>query len=341
MLEEGIGRTTEIDAHGHVTPRHTLEKMASAVNAPEGAQVNLINHDWSIPPIGKVIRAAVRPLDDGSEDFALHLTFERFEGRNTIQLPSGTSLVVQGSENDVRPFSFTQRDYQQNLVSLVLEARNFPTVQELKSFKQEIDTSPISCQLVIQHEKDLLVTPSLLFLLGYGFLGWYGLKVSSKVVDKIADKHAEKIIENTNQLIQLSKQAVISFKKHRGEAASTPMFRHQIQGDPIVELVYRGEDEHWAKLGFSQEALEAAFDQARELKEHANAAYVQFVFDDKCLWKLNWAATDKGEIVASEYALSMRDSLLREIEEECRSEGRTVGLSPAYVPTEIELREKS
>lgn len=96
MLEKDIGRTTEIDAHGHVTPKHTLEKMASTVNAPEAAQVNLFNHDWSIPPVGKVISAVVHSLKNDSEDFALHLSFEWFEGDKTIQLSEPS--LVQGSE---------------------------------------------------------------------------------------------------------------------------------------------------------------------------------------------------------------------------------------------------
>jgi hypothetical protein len=68
------------------------------------------------------------------------------------------------------------------------------------------------------------------------------------------------------------------------------------------------------------------------LADEQGADYVQFLFGEDLKWKFNYATTSKGELLLTEDAQRKCDQRVQEIEEECKKNGRSVGLSVSFVP---------
>lgn len=308
--------------------------MAAAVNDERWSVASIIDHDYSLPPIGKAMNASVVELADGN--FALDDEEAIFDNSTTIRLSTGQELFKQ-STCDKRPFAFVlARAFLNDKMIIDVEERNFVSIRSTENFIAELNKVAPS-ELHTHHEKDLFVLPSALMLLG----SFYIFKVASRTLDKVADKHAEEIVregielkdltsENLKKLVRFSNETVRQwiFNSRKGERV--PQFHHRLKTNPIVELVYKGEDFEWAALGFTEEALRIAYQQAQILKEEQNANFVQFLFGDNLVWQLNYATTETGDIIATANAFAQRDDRFKEMEKQAKEQGRDIGVSVSF-----------
>lgn len=109
MIFKAIGATTKLDLHGTVLPKEALEGFVQQINnAPDAVALN-VEHDVTVPPLGKILSAELVPLTDG--EWGIEFTEEIFGQSGTLSLGGQTFVVTRSSEDD-RPFNakFSQSD---------------------------------------------------------------------------------------------------------------------------------------------------------------------------------------------------------------------------------------
>ncbi|MFA7341135.1 MAG: hypothetical protein WC028_30405 [Candidatus Obscuribacterales bacterium] len=334
MQLKGRASGTKVDLNGDRMSREALVQAAKLTNEPEAAVASILDHDYTLVPYGKSISAWVVDLDDGES--ALDFTSESFEYERHIGLLGRTDLVIQ-TTSDNRPFKFvTNVKFPDSLIECEAEERNFDSTESAQRFETALNIEA-ECKLRLKIDKAFVPLPDILIYVGVLYIH----KVISKAFDNAAASHAENLKKELislgtlteparNKIANFSNATVRAWAKFANSSDRPPQFRHRLESDPTIELVYKGTDFEWASLGFSEDSLSYVFEIAGILRDEADANFVQFIFNDKCQWQLNYATTKKGNIVASEADIKKRDDYFEKMQEIAKQHGRDVGTSISF-----------
>ncbi|MFG6062188.1 hypothetical protein, partial [Salmonella enterica] len=82
---QGIAATTHVDSHGMKISKEALDQLAEDIKKGESVPAIHIEHDTTLPPIGKVIDGLVEKRKDG--EYQLVITQELFDKQLEITLP--------------------------------------------------------------------------------------------------------------------------------------------------------------------------------------------------------------------------------------------------------------
>src|SRR5690242_1870816 len=96
-----VGSSTHIDRHNTRMTKEALESMARQINSGRKPGAT-IEHDTTLPPIGKYLQAWVEPMEDG--EYRLLMVQEIFEKDEPITLPDGLQGLKRESTTDSSPF---------------------------------------------------------------------------------------------------------------------------------------------------------------------------------------------------------------------------------------------
>lgn len=150
MIVKGMVATTKIDAHNMRITLDALKKAADDINNGEYAPSVGVEHDPTILPIGKVIKAYIEKIDDN--DYGLYCEQDMFSAQ-PIALDGETFIVQKSLVND-KPLSSAVLEPHEKLF-IQTDFVNFPSNDGAKNFLQElseeydIETGYISRKSVI------------------------------------------------------------------------------------------------------------------------------------------------------------------------------------------------
>jgi hypothetical protein len=185
MRQRAVIATTHIDRHSMIVTKDTLEAFAEQINGGSRPLIT-VEHDVTLPPYGKTVKAWVQPRDDG--EFELVVENEIFDQVLWAELTDGTRLFKQESETDRYPFADRYED-QTGDVFLSYDRINFDSEENIKSFIEDIrNHSKLEFSANEFGRKSYILDPEFLIRIAKA-VGTY--LIAKNVLNKTGDKVLE------------------------------------------------------------------------------------------------------------------------------------------------------
>lgn len=302
MEQRAVIASTHVDRHNM---RMTKEALDSAVDQIDGDTVPRlsIEHDVTLPPIGKVIKASVERMEDG--EYRLVATQEIFEDFKEVWLPDGTLAMIQESKTDQRPFN-GEDTLPPEKIEIHYDPINFHTKDDLTKFLTEVREMGDfkECEIM---RKAYLPDPQLIFTLTSGIIAYLS---GQKILEKVGDKILEPIFEDFGKLYPLVKTATAGVLRHAVPKNRPVTYVFVAPGQPTIEFVVRTNSPDIVLSAILEQELVESFSKAEELNKTLHAEKVQFLLDSDGRWKFNYLLTDKGAVIGTPEAYSKRAKVL-------------------------------
>lgn len=297
MILKGIAATTKIDAHNTRIALEALVEAAESINTGESVPSVGVEHDPTIMPIGKMIKAHIEKLDD--VDYGLYCEQDIFSVYSTVI--DGETFIVQKSLIDDRPLtSATIEDHEKLLVQT--DFVNFQTLEDAKLFFEEI-SSLYSIETGYIGRKSMLPDPELVFQLMEATVKGLFLYLSSKTVfEKIGNHVVDRTLSELDDLYRFIKKAIISASKRFIPANRPVTYVFTGKYDFLIELVVQTTNPNIAISAISEDRLVEVITEINRLRSRfSNFTKIQLVYnEDVEKWEFNYLATEKGEIIGTE-----------------------------------------
>ncbi len=139
MKVQLIGATTHIDRHFTRFSKGALEDAANQVNGNRKPRFG-VEHDSTVPPLGKVLEAWVEPREDG--EYQLVEVAEIFEDYLQARLSNDVVFLKQECETDKNPFTITVHEVEEKFV-VIYDRVNFGDEENRQAFLVEIKNAEI------------------------------------------------------------------------------------------------------------------------------------------------------------------------------------------------------
>ena len=292
------------------------EALESGVAQIKGARALPLNleHDVTLPPVGKVIDAWIEPTPDGEHQ--LVALEEHFGDGQGVTLNDGVQLWRQTSERDHRPFVRSVVGSQEK-TTIEYDLGNFRT-DERNAF---LDQLPSSSEFTIrpQVRKSLVPDPILFVTLSVGFASLLTAKTLYKTADKIADDVSSDLF----RLYSMLKAAAIVLARFSIPRLRPVTYVMILPGNPTIEFVVRTRDVDVLLSAMAADELRIPLANADALTRQLPAAKIQFLLDGDNAWRFNYLLTETGGVVGTPELFSRR---ARRFDLEGLS-GRSIGAS--------------
>ena len=291
MIIEGILATTHLLADGHKLSKQALDGMASEINEAEWSIPGNVEHDHTLPPIGKIISAEVKSIEDG--EFPLVATSEIFEKPATVNLSDGSTGFMWRSHEDSRPFKSAEAEHPESFV-IIYSHQGFEDPDIEKGFVDLVNQktkfeSP--SQPLIQRSVD----PGTLLLVFLPFVGAVGTMTAYKLAERMSDRFADELVD----LYDVIRNGVIGLAKDKIDHLRLVTVVVTSRGIPEVELVAKVADPSPVISALTQAQLETCVDKAVDLYHSIDARKVQFILDESGQWEFNYLLTGTGQVIGS------------------------------------------
>ncbi len=291
MITEGTLATTHLLADGFRLAKQVLDDWALEINEAEWALPGNLEHDLTLPPIGKSISAEVKPLEDG--EYALVTRFEIFEKPVELKLNGGSIGFLWQSQQDSRPFKSAETDRSGSFV-VSYSHQGFDDPQTEEDFLALVSQKPrfeSSSQPLVQRSVD----PGTVILVLLPFLGAIGTMTAYKLADRISDRFAEELVD----LYDVIRAGVIGIVKDKVDHFRAVTVEVTSRGIPEVEWVARVSDADNVIPALIQAELEKCVEKAVDLYHSIDARKVQFILDESGQWEFNFLLTGTGQVIGS------------------------------------------
>ena len=292
MIIEGTLATTHLLADGYCLAKQVLDDWAFEINEAEWALPGNLEHDLTLPPIGKSISAEVKRLEDG--EYALEARYEIFENPVELMLSNGSIGFLWQSQQDFRPFKSAEPDRSGSFV-VSYSNRGFSDPNGENDFLALVNQKPkfeSSPGPIIRRSVD----PEALLLVLLPFLGVVGAVTAQKLADRISDRFADELLD----LYEIIRAGVIGLAKDRIDHFRSVTVVATSRGTPEVEFVAKVNDPTRVISALTQEQLGGAIDRAIDLFESTDARKVQFILNESAEWDFNFLLTGSGKVIGSE-----------------------------------------
>ena len=300
MKQRIILATTHIDRHSMRMTREALEGTAEQIN--HGSRPLLtVEHDLSLPPYGKVVKAWVEPRDDG--EYQLVVENEIFDEVLWTELSDGTQLFKQESNSDRHPFMDRYTEVTDD-VFLSYDWTNFDSEEDIQQFLQEINSQ---CHLEFTSNvfgrKSYIPDPE--FLIGIAkAVGAY--LIARKVLDKSSDKVLELVSEDVAKVYTFMKAVIGSAVKYVRARNRPITYVFVAQGNPTLEFIARSANASLVVSSMTLDKLEAALSHANFYYSAFEAVRIQYLLNSDGKWEFNFLLTNTGAVIGTEKSLSRR-----------------------------------
>lgn len=303
MKRDAIVATTHIDAHNmRITPG-ALKNAAKDIN--DGRKPSMgMEHDPSLPPIGKSLSARVEKLEDGA--LALVCTQELFEARTKVELPSGSIGIKQECESNRDPFVLG--DIQVPDVATIQSGRvNFQSRTEQQEFLAEVKReSQINFGEKELIQKSVIPDPQCIITLGLALsAAWYSAPVAKKIAETIGDIASDEL----RNLYSFIRATVVRFSSYALPRNRPRTYVVVIPGTPIIELLARSNDANLVIRALLRTPRRELMKQAKDLYETYRAERIQFMLSENGDWEFNYLLTSNGATIGTETCFRRRDEI--------------------------------
>lgn len=294
MLLRSIGATTHVDRHNMKMTKEALDSAAKQINGEACPTVGL-EHDVTLPPLGKTLKGTVEPTKDG--EFQLIILQEIFEKVTSVKLPDGGTAIMQESEIDKRPFITESK--QLDKIHLAYDIVNFSSQNEIDEFqntiKETVDDKFFEQKNIFR--KAILPDPELVIALSKGLVAYLAAK---KIIEKAGDKIIDKIVDDLAKFYDLTKIAVTHFIQYAIPKNRPVTYIIDAPGMPHIQFVAVTNDPNQLLTAIIEEKLKSRFAHADELKRLFGVNKVQFILNSEGNWDFNFMLTDTGAVIGTE-----------------------------------------
>jgi hypothetical protein len=314
-----IVATTHVDRHFVQITKEALANSAEQINS--GSRIVLtVEHDITIPPFGKGLKAWVESRDDGEHQLVLEN--EWFDDILWTDCGDGTRLFKQESESDRLPFT----DVYSNLPNdafISYDMVNFNHGRDVEAFLNEIRSqSAIEFSTSMFGRKSLIPDPELLIGISKT-IGAY--LIARSVLEKAGEKTLALASEDIARFYTFIRSVVITALKYARPRNRPVTYVFVARGEPTLEFVARSSDPDLVIGAMTIEKLEVALGQAHFYHSSLGALKIQYLLADDGQWKFNYLLTNTGAVIGTEESLSRRAKRFELLTKENKSIETTEG----------------
>jgi len=296
--------TTHLDMHNEIISKEALEGAANQINS-DRKPIFTVEHDTALPPIGKVLRAWIEPLEDS--EYQLLAEVEIFEKDDPLMLPDGSQGLVRQSNTDHHPFVSKEENVPEQ-ITLKVDHANFASQEEYEAFIEDLhrDSSlPFQTQLI--GRKAYIPDVEAIITLGRELLAYLAFR---KIIDKFGDKASDKLSDElSNEAVSFYiwvKTTAIKLAKYTVPKNYPITYVFSVPINPHVELVARTSDASEVAASIMEDNLEKPLKQAMEFRDRLGAESVQYLLDKTGEWKFNYLLTNKGKVIGTRKSFSRK-----------------------------------
>ena len=301
--------------------KEALEDAAEQINSSGRVPGIGLEHDITLMPLGKVVRATVAPLGDG--EYALLIEQDIFEAAEELRLSDGSVLIMECSALDSRPFA-TNVVTEEEDIRIGYDPNNFASEDDIQCFFVSIGEGvPFQTETIVR--KSLIPDPEVLMTIP---LWACVLLMGARIFEKTLDKVSGSVSEDLAGLYNSIKGAVTGAARY-----CIPNNRHityvfHLPGKYLVELVARTNDADLICQALSPGRLLAVQTRCVDLTQMFNLDKAQFILDGDGQWKLSFFLTKDGKSVGSVESYSKKAEMMKTfISEHTASEGGRASIS--------------
>lgn len=302
MKVKAIMATTHVDRHNMKITKEALESGVRQINGDYALVFNL-EHDVTLPPIGKVIEAGIEQLEDG--EYQLVATNEVFENLKEIKMPDGVTLLEQESSTDHRPFIGSEMQTTDE-IEIHYDMVNFESKQKLNQFIQDLKSVADFKERTIAR-KAFIPDPQLIITFTSGIIAYL---TGQKVVEKVADKLIDPVLDDVAKLYPLIKSAISGMLRYAIPKNRPITYVFLAPGQPTIEFVARTNNPDLVMSAVLQENIKESFSKAEELRQTVQAVKVQFLLNADGNWTFNYLLTNIGKVIGTPESYSRRARVL-------------------------------
>jgi hypothetical protein len=311
--------TTHIDAHRTKITVEGLESAAKRINDGDKA-IFTINHDRTIPPSGKAVKAWVELRDDGEHQLVVET--EVFEERSEITLKNGMVLYHEASETDQNPFSDPNGEVSDGF-EISYDPVNFSSREDADNFFTELKLeSEISFTTKTFFRKSLIPDPEIVFKIPTAIITFL---LARKLIDKIGDTVINEITKDIEGFYVLVK-ATISRTVRQIRPENRPItYVFVLLGDPSFEFIAQTEKPNLVISAVNLELIREVILKHQVVFNQLEAKRVQFLMNEAGEWEFNYLLTAKGSVIGSKKAYSRRAKKMELFVQEARKNNEQDG----------------
>lgn len=300
--------STHVDLQGDRISKEALEMGAQQINSERPPRLGL-EHDMTLPPLGRISQAEVLQGDDS--EYYLVVNREYFDSAEQIQISGGEVLLKEFFASGGKPFREVRKEPLE-LIEISIDAHIFDNYNEVDQFYDEIErNSDIKFNRTEYLRKSFNIDPELIIRLSeYAVALFFSKAMAQKLLSKTGDKLAERIADDVAKIYDLIKHSIIQLLK-RITNQKPPVYKLDFPASIQIELIAIGTTPDQlieAIKGDSLQGLESKID---ELIDRFHAEKIQFILNDNLKWELNYLLTVDGASIGTQKAFSRRTKVLQ------------------------------
>lgn len=305
MKIKAIVATTHIDLHNMRMTKEALESAAISINGPRKVKMG-IEHDETIPPLGKVLEAWVEPTDDG--EYRLVQSSEIFEQFEEAVLPDGTVLLKQEGEINQQPFVIGERVDTKGF-ALLYDRINFGTEDNRRAFLNEVkESSEVYFEDGEFFRKSVIPDPEIVIHLSELLVQYL---IAKKVLEQAGDQVIELALQEVSRFYSFARSVIMTVFKYALPKNRPITHVFELPGTPFVQFVACTTDADLILSAIVEDKLESALAQVDQLQTLLHAEKIQFLLNAEGQWEFNYLLTDTGGVVGTEKSFSRRTRRLQ------------------------------
>lgn len=296
-----IVATTHIDRQFTQISKEALEDAADQVN--RGSRPLLtVEHDPTLPPFGKGVKASVEPCDDGHHQLVVE--HEVFDEVLWTDLTDGSKLFRQESATDTLPFSDRYSELPDDPF-ISFDPVNFGSQSDYVAFIDDIKRgSNVEFSISSFGRKSLIPDPELLVGITKTSAGYL---LAKKILEKTADKVLDLAADDLAKFYAFIRAIVTSAVRYMTPKGRPITYIFVLRTDPRIEFIARSADSNLVMSALTLERLESALSQASFYRSILGAVRIQYLLNTNGEWEFNYLLTGTGAVIGTEKSLSRRE----------------------------------
>jgi hypothetical protein len=301
-----IMSSDHVDSQGYMMTKEALEGGASQINGEKKLPWTM-NHRRELPPIGRIINAAVE-----EKEGHFYLTAETEQYKHRKQIEWDNSLLMEYFDSPAPFISDYETELDTNVISL--DPANFPSDTTFQQVTHSLFELNEEVKFEMHGRKSEIPVPEI--VIGIGKLTVL-YKLLKPFAEKFGEKFAEDVYEETKTQLKVFRSYVIRVVKlMRGKAvpknrALNTVF--EIAGKPRIELIAKTDNPQLIAKGLDEKRLNAVRDEVSKFSAHFEIVKIQFLLSDKGRWKFTYLTTKKGETIGKKECFKERDKQYRRL----------------------------
>jgi hypothetical protein len=305
MTEKVIISSTHIDSDGEKMTKECLCDIANSVNSDNRKPAMNIEHDITIPPLGRSKKMEV--IRGKDEEYYLIAENEYYEKREIIKLENG-NIYIKESFNDDK-YSLRINDLREtDELEIVIDPHSFSQEKYSDLFFKEIrENTALNFKEQLLLRKSELPDPLIIYkLTPLLALSYFGIKLVYKylerIAEKVGDKTGDEVVKFIDMVIDSSKRLFKNVKLKNKNIVHV----FEITGEIKVQMVIKTNNYELLIDSLSQENMKKIDKKIEVLLKIFNPDFIQFLYNIKNGWEFNYLIETNGNSVGTYKAFERR-----------------------------------